>query len=391
MRATRFLVLASALSSLATSADTLGAQRAPAKVEPWSVRMARSVVKRSPVVMERWDYTAGLMLLAIDRVADARHDAALERYVRENMDRFVKSDGSIATYRVEEFNLDQINQGRLLFALARKTGDARYMKAANLLHAQLAHQPRTKEGGFWHKQIYPSQMWLDGLYMAEPFYAEFAAKRRDRAMLDDVARQFLLAARQTRDARTGLLYHAWDESHSQGWADPATGLSKNFWGRADGWYLMALVDVLDHLPADHPDRGALIRLLQQGAEAVARVQDPVSGLWYQVLDQPSRTGNYLEASASSMFVYAFAKGVRRGYLDPRYRDIAERGFNGLVTRLVTVESDGTVSLQGICRVAGLGGTPPRDGSFEYYVREPVVANDFKGVGPFVMAALELGR
>jgi unsaturated rhamnogalacturonyl hydrolase len=353
--------------------------------------MVESVMRRHPIVHEEWDYTAGLILLGVHELARKTGDPRYARYVKENMDRVVQPDGSIRTYAPEEFNLDHINQGRLLFPLYERTRDERYRKAALLLREQLRRQPRTKEGGFWHKQVYPDQMWLDGLYMAEPFYAQYATTFGEPAALDDVAHQFLLIARHTRDPRTGLMYHAWDESRSQRWANPETGLSANFWGRAVGWYAMALVDVLDYLPPDHADRGELVRILQNLADAVTKVQDPVSGLWYQVLDQPSRPKNYLEASGSSMFVYALAKGARKGWIDRKYRDVAERGYAGIIERLITVDQQGLVSLNGICQVAGLGGRQQRDGSYEYYVSEPVVANDYKGVGAFILASLELGR
>jgi unsaturated rhamnogalacturonyl hydrolase len=385
MRAQRSGIIVAALLLVT---GTAGAQR-PSR--PWSERMAESVMRRHPVVHEKWDYTAGLVLLAIDRVGGQTKDPKYAAYVRGNVDRFVQPDGTIRTYVTDEYNLDQINEGRLLFPLYERTRDERYRKAAQLLRRQLQAQPRTSEGGFWHKQIYPSQMWLDGLYMAEPFYAQYAHTFGEPAAFDDVTRQFLLAARHTRDAKTGLLYHAWDETRSQPWADRNSGVSPNFWGRAVGWYAMAAVDVLDWLPRDHRDRAALIRTLADLADAVAKVQDPVTGLWYQVLDQPGRAKNYLEASASSMFVYALAKGARLGYLDARYRDVAQRGFRGLVANLIEVDAAGLVTLNGVCQVAGLGGKQQRDGSYEYYVSEPVVANDFKGVGAFILAALELGQ
>lgn len=359
--------------------------------KPWSLRMSESVMKRSPIVHQKWDYTAGLVLLAIRQVGESRRDPRLLEYVRANMDRLIKPDGSIDTYRKDEFNLDQIAQGRLLFPMMTGAPDDRYRKAADLLREQLRAQPRVKEGGFWHKQIYPRQMWLDGLYMAQPFYAQYAAVTGERAAFDDITKQFLLIAGRTRDPKTGLLHHAWDEAQVQRWSDTTTGRSLYPWGRGAGWYMMALVDVLDYLPAKHPSRAALITVLQQSAEAIANAQDPLSGLWYQVMDQPGRSGNYLEASGSAMFAYAFAKGARLGYLEPRYRALSERAFDGLVSRLVSVEADGTVSLNGICAVAGLGGNPYRDGSYEYYLREPVVANDYKGVGPFILAATELKR
>jgi unsaturated rhamnogalacturonyl hydrolase len=364
---------------------------ASAQAKPWSVRVAESVIRRAPVVYEKWDYTAGLVLVAMERVGASTHDPKYAAYIKKSIDSLVHPDGTIATYSASEYNLDQINEGRALFPLADRTRDSRYTRAADLLRDQLRTQPRTAEGGFWHKKIYPEQMWLDGLYMAEPFYAEYALRHGDTTAMNDVVRQFLLVARHLRDPNTGLYYHSWDSVRRQPWADTATGLSKNFWDRAVGWYLMAAVDVLDYLPKTHRDRPALIRAVQQLSDAVANVQDPVSGVWWQVLDQPNRARNYLEASGSAMFVYAFAKGARMGYLAPEYRVLATRGFDGMVANFLTIDHDGLVSVNRICKVAGLGGTPPRDGSYEYYVSEPVVSNDYKGVGAFILAANELGR
>ena len=391
----RALVMAALLASPAIAQST--ARRAAASASPaWSTRMAEAVIARNPQTHTRWDYTAGVVLLAIQRVGEATGSAKMLAYVKENMDRFVQPDGTITGYQLEEFNLDQIAQGRLLFPLWQRTKDERYRKAADHLRDQLRRHPRTSEGGFWHKQIYPQQMWLDGLYMAGPFYAEYARTFGEPAAFDDVAKQFLLVARHTRDARTGLMYHGWDAGKTQKWADTATGLSANFWGRAVGWYMVAAVEVLDYLPKSHPDRATIIATLGDVAEAVARVQDPVTSLWWQVLDEPNRAGNYLEASASSMFVYALAKAARLGYVDARFRATATRGFDGLVRHLVKPGEDGMPSLTNVCQVAGLGGNlrkdgSYRDGSYAYYVSEPIVADDYKGVGPFIYAALELGR
>jgi unsaturated rhamnogalacturonyl hydrolase len=363
---------------------------------PWSVRVAESVMRRNPQTHRRWDYTQGVVLGAIERVALAKDDRAMLRYVQANMDRWVKPDGSIEGYELEEYNIDEVSQGRLLFGLWERTRDERYRRAADVLRQQLRTHPRTPEGGFWHKQIYPQQMWLDGLYMGQPFFAQYAAAFGEPAAYDDIARQFLLVARHTRDPRTGLMYHAWDAARAQPWADTATGLSPNVWARAMGWYVVGVVETLDHFPADHPDRAAIVQTLKDAAEGIARVQDPLTGLWWDVMDQPNRAGNYLEASASSMFAYALAKGARLGYLDARYRQVAERGFDGLLSNLVRENPDGTVSLINIVQVSGLGGNPRRDGSlrdgsYAYYVSEPVVTDDYKGVGPFILAALELGR
>ncbi len=354
---------------------------------PWSVRMADSVLRRQ--VPFRWRYEHGLALLAILRVWQRTGEARYLDHVRSAIDPMIGANGGIDTYAVEEYNLDQINPGRVLFPLYGLSGDERYKRALSLLREQLRGQPRTSEAGFWHKKIYPHQMWLDGIYMASPFYAEFAQTFDEPAGFDDVARQLTLIEQHTRDARTGLLYHGWDESRQQRWADPATGCSPSVWGRAMGWYAMALVDVLDYWPLDHAARSTIVAILERLAIAVAAVQDPASGLWYQVLDQGGRAGNYLEASASCMFVYALAKAVRRGYLAGRYAAVAERGYRGVLARLIQVDAQGSVSLTGICGVAGLGGSPYRDGSYEYYVGEPVVTNDYKGVGPFIMASLEM--
>lgn len=387
-------VCAPSVSASAQAASSRPSSRAsdPKKAEArWSVRMADASMARNPLVFDKWDYTAGLMLTAIARVGTETKAPRFDAYVQKSLDKFIGADGSIATYKVEEFNLDQINMGRALFAAYDRTKAPRYRTALTTLRSQLARQPRTNEHGFWHKNIYPNQMWLDGLYMAEPFYVEYVNRFGPASDFDDVTKQFLLVARHTRDPRTGLFYHAWDATRSQPWADPITGNSRNFWGRAIGWYLMAAMDVIERLPRDHKDRDAIVRIVQDLSEAVARVQDPITGLWWQVLDQPAREKNYLEGSASSMFVYAFARGAKLGLLPPKYHAIALRGFEGLIQNLVRIDTDGMPSLNGICKVAGLGGTPPRDGSYEYYVSEPVVANDYKGVGPFILAALELGK
>ena len=377
----------------ATSAPR--ARPAPAG-KRWSYAMSEAVMKRHPETHRRWDYTAGVVLGAMERVALARRDSVMLRYVGTNTDRWVKSDGTIEGYKLDEYNLDQIAQGMLLFGLGERTRDARYAKAADLLREQLRRQPRTKEGGFWHKNVYPEQMWLDGLFMAEPFYARYAAARNDTAAFSDITRQFLLVTRHTRDPRTGLLVHGWDAARAQKWADTSTGRAPNAWGRAMGWYLMAVVETMERIPLGHPDRDAVIRTFQDAARSVAEVQDPLTGLWWQVLDQGDRNGNYLESSASSMFAYAFAKGARLGWLDASYRKRGERAFDGLVTNLVSIAADGMPVLHNVCEVAGLGGNlrkdgSYRDGSFAYYVSEPVVDDDYKGVGPFILAALELGK
>jgi unsaturated rhamnogalacturonyl hydrolase len=358
---------------------------------PWSVRMAETIMERHPQLMQRWHYELGTVLVGYQQLYELTGERRYFDYIKSNIDAFVRPDGSIDTYTVEEFNLDQINSGKLLFLLHRETGDTRYEQAAHLLRRQISEHPRTSEGGFWHKKVYPYQMWLDGIYMASPFYAQYARAHGDVEAFDDIAFQITLITRYTRDPRTGLLYHAWDETREMAWSDSLTGLSENFWARAIGWYGMALVDVLDHLPPDHKDRDEVIRILNDLAQAIVGVQDPVTGTWYQVLDMPAREGNYHEASASAMFVYALAKGVRMGYLDAKYLKSARRGYQGVLDNFITVDDEGFVDMHRIVSVGGLGGRQQRDGSFEYYMSEDVVSNDWKGLGPFIMASVEIER
>ena len=389
----RLLLLAALLAGCAA---TPRAQTPPPTDATWAERMAEAVMTRRPLVRERWDYETGTVLRGIEELYADTDEARYYDYIRSNIDAYVQPDGSITTYKFEDYNLDNIKAGSLLFLLDETTDDARYRAAADLLHRQLEEQPTTREGGYWHKQRYPYQMWMDGLYMAEPFAVDYAleyleGEAREEA-LDHAALQFLLAARTLRDPATGLYYHGWDEAKEQLWADSLTGRSQEFWGRAMGWYAMALVDVLEDFPEQHPDRSALLDLFQDYAEAVVNVQDPVSGVWWQVLDKPNRAGNYLEASASSMFTYALLKGVRLGYLDrDAYLPRAERAYRGLLDEFVRVGDDGLLSLTNVVSVGGLGGDNDRDGSYEYYLSEPVVSDDPKGVGPFILASLEMER
>ncbi len=353
----------------------------------WSVRMANSVMQRD--VPYRWHYEYGLMHRGLEQVGFRTGDAIYYQHIKRDLDRLVGAEGTIKTFSVDEYNLDQINPGRMLFTLYRKTGDEQYKKAAYLLREQLKGQPRTSEGGFWHKKIYPYQMWLDGIYMASPFYAEFGKTFGEPAAFDDVAFQIVVIEKHTRDPKTGLLYHGWDESKQQHWADPKTGCSPHFWARAIGWYAMAIVDVLDYFPPEHPNRPDILAIFERTITALGNVQDQSTGLWYQVLDQGNREGNYLEASGSCMFVYSIAKAVRLGYLARTYMDVARKGYQGILDNLIRVDEQGLVNLEKTCGGAGLGGTPYRDGSYEYYVTEKIVTNDYKGVGPFILASVEM--
>jgi unsaturated rhamnogalacturonyl hydrolase len=349
----------------------------------------RDAAKNESGKPAKWTYDFGVVLKGIEGVWFRTGDRRYFDHIRQGLDYFVNADGTIRTYQLEDYNLDNVLPGRSLLLLYKVTREEKYRKAAGLLREQLRTHPRTSEGGFWHKKIYPSQMWLDGLYMGEPFYAEYAATFHEDGAFDDIAKQFVLMELHSRDAKTGLLYHGWDESRQQRWADPATGHSPNFWGRAMGWYAMALVDTLEFFPKDHPQRAALLAILKRLAVAIEKYQEPKSGLWYEVLDKGEKKGNYLEASASCMFVYSLAKAVRLGYLPASYFKVAQTGYRGITTRFIETEATGQVNLKGTVSVAGLGGNPYRDGSYEYYLSERVVTNDPKGVGAFLLASNEI--
>ena len=349
----------------------------------------RDAAKKEDGYPSRWTYDHGLVLKGIEGVWLSSGDGDYFRFIQKSMDHFVGNDGSIRTYQLDDYNIDNINPGRNLLMLYKVTGQEKYLKAAELLRSQLKTHPRTSDGGFWHKKIYPFQMWLDGLYMGEPFYAEYSATFHDDKAFDDIAKQFILMEQHSRDAKTGLLYHGWDESRKQRWANKETGRSPNFWGRAMGWYAMALVDTLDYFPKDHPQRTELIAILNRLAKAAANYQDASSGLWYQIVDKGTAKGNYLESSVSAMFVYALAKGVRNGYLANNYLTIAQKAYRGLVDRFIKSDANGQVNFEGTVSVAGLGGNPYRDGSYDYYLSEKVVTNDPKGVGAFLLAANEM--
>ena len=365
---------------------------------PWSERMAKSVMKQNPEAWmtdfrekPRWTYTNGLVLLSILKVGERSGNPAYINYAKSYADTMVNAKGEIRDYNFTDFNIDNVNPGKLLFPLYVSTGDERYRTALFTLRKQLRWQPRTSEGGFWHKLVYPWQMWLDGLYMGTPFYAEFAATFNEPEAFDDIAQQFILMEKNARDPKTGLLYHGWGESRAQLWANPQTGSSPCFWGRAMGWYAMALVDVLDYFPEKHPKRAELLAILNRTAEAIAKYQDEKTGLWYQVLDQGNRKGNYLEATASSMFVYTFVKGFQKGYLPEKYFNSAKKGYQGMIDKLIEVKDNGEVYINQCCAVAGLGGKPYRDGSYDYYVNEQIRSNDTKATGPFILASLEFEK
>ncbi|MNK50219.1 Unsaturated rhamnogalacturonyl hydrolase YteR [compost metagenome] len=364
----------------------------------WSDKMALTLMKRHPEAYmlddakkPKWDYVHALVLHSIEELYKKNPDPRYKAYIRGYVDNLVQADGSINTYEFDKYNIDLVVPGRLLFDIYASTKEERYLKALQQIRKQLQEQPRTQSGGFWHKQIYPNQMWLDGLYMGEPFYAQYTVTFENGKSLDDIAKQFELIQLHATDPKTGLLYHGWDESKQMPWANKETGNSPNFWSRALGWYVMALVDVLDYFPKEHPKHKDLVKYLNNASEALLKYQDK-TGLWYQVTDKGGEKDNYLEASGSAMFSYAFAKGANKGYLPAKFKKAANKAFDGLTTVLIKkVDQDGGITLTNCCQVAGLGGNPYRDGSYEYYVNERKKDNDPKATGPFILAALELNR
>jgi unsaturated rhamnogalacturonyl hydrolase len=357
--------------------------------------MAESEMVRFPscwqvdfVKEKKWNYTPGLEGLAFAKLYEAYKDDRFYRYAKGYPDSLINQNGQILTYSKTNYNLDNLNSGKLLIYLLLKTGDIRYKTALDTLRSQLLTQPRTSDGGFWHKKIYPNQMWLDGLYMGAPFYAEYAQKFNEPAAFADVVNQFLLVAKHTYDPATGLYRHGWDESKNQKWADKVTGQSPHAWGRAMGWYAMAIVDALDFIPESQPGRTEMLTILRNMVTKLSEIQDPTTGGWYQVLDKNGDNGNYIETSCTSMFAYSIFKAVRKGYIDKKYLKTATQAYEGLIKNFIVIDNKGLVNLTRVCGVAGLGGNPYRDGSFEYYVNEIIRDNDPKGVGPFIMASLE---
>ncbi len=378
-----------------------GATNVTAQERPQSIRMVQSEISRMPEAWMidfskalKWNYCHGLELQSFMQAA-AQYPEYAEQiydYARAYTDTIIDAEGQIQKYKLTNFTLDHVNPGKFVIQMYDLTKEARLKTALDTLYKQLTLQPRVREGGFWHKQAYPHQMWLDGIYMEAPFYAQYAQKflsgEEQRAAYDDVVRQFTVIARHTYDAKTGLYRHAWDESHEQQWSDPQTGQAPHVWGRALGWYCMALVDVLDFLPADYSGRDSLIQILQPLCRQLVKIQDSESGAWYQVLDCLGQEGNYQETSCTAMFGYTFLKGAQQGTLPAEYWQYGLKAYNGLNKFFIREDADGTISLTRVCGVAGLGGKNPyRDGSFSYYVHEIVRDNDPKGVGPYIMMSL----
>lgn len=337
-----------------------------------------------------WNYIDGCMIKAVLEMYSITREEKYLKFADDFIDYRVHEDGSIDGYSVEEKNLDNVNAGKTLFELYDLTGKEKYRKAIDLVYSQIEKMPRTKEGNFWHKNIYPNQVWLDGLYMCQPFYMEYETRFRSNEKYEDIYRQFSNVVEHMRDTESGLYYHAYDSSREMFWCDKVTGLSQNFWLRAMGWYAMAILDTLDKADKSVSEPYEKMKVwFKELIDALLKYQDE-SGMWYQVVNLGGMDKNYLETSGSSILSYAILKGVRLGFLPGEYAKYGEKAFQGTCKKYLT-EKDGSMSLGGICLVAGLGGKGRRSGTFDYYMSEPIVKDDAKGVGPFLLAYTELLR
>ncbi len=368
--------------------------------ESWAVRMVESEIQRNPEAWQldfqpklKWDYCHGLELRAMLYVARKYNREDILDYALSYADTMVNADGTIKKYKITDYSLDRINSGKYLFDVYDLTGEERYKNALDLLRSQFENQPRNEDGTFWHKKIYPHQVWLDGIYMGSPYLVEYASRyesgEQQATDYADAINQMIQAARLTYDAESGLFRHACDVSRQMFWCDSITGHSQHCWGRALGWYAMALVDNLEMIPTDSPHREQVVEIIQYLASQLQRYADKETGLWYQVMDRSGEAGNYLESSASCMFTYALYKGVRIGVLPSSYLTVADKAWNNILDRFIKVDENGLVSITEVCAVAGLGGKNNRPGDYNYYITEMKRDNDAKAVGPFILAALEV--
>lgn len=341
-----------------------------------------------------WNYIDGCMMTSLIELYKATNDEKYLDFVKKFVDYYVREDGTILGYEMEKYSTDDVSESRILFDLYKFTGEEKYNKAIEMCYQQILTHPRTKEGNFWHKKIYPNQVWLDGLYMMQVFYTRYETERNKLKNYSDIVGQFKNVYNIMRDKETGLYYHAYDSSKSMFWANKETGLSENYWLRSIGWYTVALIDVYSYMDEQMYDEYHTIKeIFKETIDSILKYQDQESKMFYQVPNFPGREKNYLETSGSCMIAYAILKGVRLKALPERYLQIGLDIFNGICNKYLTVKEDGDLNLGGICLVAGLGpeNNLRRDGTYEYYMSEPIVENDAKGVGPFIMAYTEVKR
>ena len=385
------------LATCAAVILTACASRQDNAYRTYAEQIAQSEMQHNPEIWTcdgaqkpKWEYTPTLMARAFVELYDLTKDTVYLNHAQRFADQFIGENGTILTYKKSLYNMDRIQGGNFLILLNEIHPKPEYCIAIETLREQLREQPRTSEGGFWHKQVYSHQMWLDGLFTGTTFYARYAAWKPEPEAWSDIINQFLTVDKHTIKPN-GLNYHGWDESRQMAWSNPETGTSQETWGRAEGWYVMALCDVLECMPADEPGREQLKAILQRVTASLLAVQDSTTHLWYQVPDRAGEAGNYLESTCSAMYCYALAKGSRLGILPAGYREEAQRVLEGLQTYKIRENEDGTLSLTDCCAVAGLGGDPFRDGTYDYYIHERIREDDPKGVAPLILACIELAK
>ena len=354
----------------------------------WNIEQIRQGKK------PHWNYIDGCMMNSLIQLYEVTNDKKYLEFVKNYIDYYVDEDGNILGYNKENYSTDDVAESRILFDLYKNYGEEKYKKAIELSYSQILTHPRTKEGNFWHKKIYPNQVWLDGLYMMQVFYMRYETVFNGYKNYQDIKRQYQNVRNIMFNEKKGLHYHGYDSSREAFWCDKETGLSKNFWLRACGWHLVSLVDVLGYMDEQiYEDYAFYKSLLKETVDGILKYLDKESNMFYQVVDKGTKEGNYLETSGSAMVAYALLKGVRLRVLPDRYQKIGLAIFNGICSKYLTVKEDGDLNLGGICLVAGLGpeNNRRRDGTFKYYISEPIVENDAKGVGPFIMAYTEVIR
>lgn len=360
-------------------------ERSTPQAPVWNIEKIRQGAKPS------WNYIDGCMIHALLELYGIRKNENYLKFADAFIDYFVTDDGQIKSYDPKEYNLDNVNAGKTLFELYKLTGKEKYRKAIDTIYSQLEGQPRTKEGNFWHKMIYPNQIWLDGLYMAQPFYAMYELEYNGGKHMDDIYNQFMNVYKLMRNPLNGLYFHAYDSSRESFWCDKVTGLSGNAWLRALGWYAMALIDTIDII-GDRPEyeqyKADLTRNYRELIDAMLPYQSRENGMWCQVPNFPEIQKNYPETSGTAIFAYAIMKSVRLGILPESYYEAGLKAFEGTCKTYLS-EKDGQLQLGGICLVAGLGNKERREGTYEYYMREPVVENEAKGIAPLILAFVEI--
>lgn len=354
----------------------------------WNIEKIKQGLK------SKWNYIDGCMIKAVLQMYAISKDEKYLKFADDFIDYRVFEDGTIDGYNVGEKNIDNVNAGKTLFELYDLTGKEKYRKAIDLVYSQIEIMPRCKSGNFWHKDIYPNQVWLDGMYMGQPFYLEYETRFNNRKNYDDIFSQFKFVIENMRNPLNGLYFHAMDTSREAFWCDKVTGLSQLSWLRAIGWYSMALLDSLEIVDNSDHKFDAEVKMLQDAfvdlINSMIKYQDE-SGMWYQVVNFGGMDKNYLETSGSSIMAYALLKGVRLGFLPESYRAYGEKAFHGICDQYLSTDENGNLHLDGICLVAGLGGANRRPGTYDYYMSEPVVKDDAKGVGPFLLAYTEMLR